>query len=307
MQYLFIDHETCGLARIPALAVRARAILAEANPAETAALITCHRAEIVTTSAAMVERIIGELDVRGIDDVVAAERRFAEIACGLRSHLAGEREILGQARRALADMHRDHPFVPHASRALAAAAVARTSSGFAAALDYADITAAIALPYAPRSVYVWGAGALGGALALAWRERGALVTLVSRNAKRARRRMAAPGITFASPASVRADEQPTLCLLATQDVDAGYAARVIDWISRSRVVACIDLCGPPLFAELDVPYVRMHDAPFEAQVARSNAVSHRVRPLAHAALELHLAGSDPGPPAAHARTRATEG
>jgi glutamyl-tRNA reductase len=151
-------------------------------------LSTCHRVELYGFGEP--PRLLGDLRV---EQGEAAVVHLLRVAAGLESALVGEDEVLHQVRDAFRASaaagrldHRLHRLFEVAFATGRNARAGRTASGAGLAAravgwlrEHADLRG--------RPVLVAGAGRMGSALAHAARKEGALVTIASRDAERARR------------------------------------------------------------------------------------------------------------------------
>ncbi|HVD02445.1 MAG TPA: NAD(P)-binding domain-containing protein [Candidatus Dormibacteraeota bacterium] len=151
-------------------------------------LDTCHRVELYGFDEA--PAAVAELPIKTGADAVS---HLLRVAAGLESAVIGEEEVLHQVRDAFRAALTDRPLDFRSHRLFEVALSAgrrarsgRTASGAGLAGRAVDWLAARG-PLAGRPVVVAGAGRMGSALAHEARKQGALVTIASRDAGRARR------------------------------------------------------------------------------------------------------------------------
>lgn len=182
---LSASHSNRGLNDVAAASVAVPAIL-DAHLAEGALdgailLSTCNRVEILVDSESFPSALVDDLPgVRTLSGVDAAEHLF-RVACGLDSMVVGEREIVGQVRRAADEAGRKARLTPSLSRLVqSASAVSRrvaAATGLAGrGRSIVEVALAIAEeslgPLRGLSAVLIGTGSYAGASVAALRDRG---------------------------------------------------------------------------------------------------------------------------------------
>jgi hypothetical protein len=251
-------------------------------------LVTCQRIEFYASAPLdydPVERYVGVkgLAIRGRPTVF---RRLVEIASGARSQLLGETFIEGQLEKAVSDLPPSSPLYSLGQGALQQARQLRDKYGFYARCDHQQIVLSFFLDRAAASqdhvarLVIIGSGMIARAVAEAASKAGyAQIVLISRSAKKLRQRRIFDGIgreiySFDTLPAGFLDQAPYHCLVATENSDAAYCARIVDACYAAACRAVVDMSSIPILdgvSQSDRPIMTMHSQSYLDYIDKNNS------------------------------------
>jgi glutamyl-tRNA reductase len=281
-------------------------------PADSLALITCQRIEVITTRPLDEMLLVDALGLAPLqfEGMNSALSRLAEIACGLRSQVLGERSIFKQLQQAAIRAAADSPVYRLAMRALAVAAETRLRHNFYATNDYEETVLQLLAHDGellngkrPTTFVAVGGGMLGSAVATAASQHQfERIVLLTRSVRKTRKDR---GKTVIVDLSERVDAGPIpievtslsrfpyeklsrgyCTFIATSGITETYKREMLDLISHPHNVGTVDFCSVPTFdGGARIPdYVTMYDDLYLRQVSINN---ERLAPVV-AGVKAHL-------------------
>jgi glutamyl-tRNA reductase len=277
---------------VPSAAREAFAAQCEALAAHDAIIVihTCHRVELYVALGAFGDGTLPRLPAGGLRlEDAAAARHLITVACGLKSAVLGEDQILHQVRESYARRHAARPLDPVLDRLFQVALNAgrRAHGWFAGAPRSLGDVALDEIERATgslvdQSVLIVGAGSMSRLSAQAAARRGARVTITNRTAERA--------LALASNIggkAVAADSDGTLgpfvgAVVAVSGMWAAHPQDSASLVANGTTV--VDLSSPPalsaaLQTQLGKHFVCIDDLAWGPQVELADGLRGRLEKL----------------------------
>lgn len=230
-------------------------------PTDVFLFTTCQRVELYSTRCICdmdITSIFGETTPKILHGKVEVEHRLLSMACGLLSHLQGEFNILHQLANSINNINHDSFIKNLANNIITEALEIRRNIGLDQTDDYIQIFDEIlknhlSLKDIHNIDYIgFGSGMLGRQLATASKNKFLKSFIVSRNAKKLRKKIPENNIKCVSPSTIIKnikDDRKYIVSLAVSGLDNNYMEIIKKVISNKSCLCVIDLSGFPFYKE----------------------------------------------------------
>lgn len=277
----YIDRSVLSYPSLAKVAKEATKHLEYIKSGENLVLITCQRIEIITNDWIDTESIFTTLgcDFHKLEGKDLVFSRLIEIACGLRSHILGERFIFNQLESAVKHLRTNSSVHQLVTAALRTALKLRNKFQFYAEKDYIgialDLLTLNSKGKKADTLIIAGSGMLGRSVATAaLGTRFRRVILYTRSIKRARKYLQVPvEICSYSQLTNGSVQDPFCCFIATDDPKDKYRNIILDLIRSPDNRTTVDFSSIPLFASPnnnDGNYITMYNSEYLIEVQKNN-------------------------------------
>jgi len=244
-------------------------------------LATCQRIEIYAQKN---ENPFAELGIpfRHIAGLVDVRKRLITIACGITSQILGEKNIWLQVRNASRDLPGAHPLKLLFDEALDAAKQIRKTTGFAAEMDYEDVSIHMLNDACPEELrgrldlLIIGSGML--ARSFLGKDVQALyknVYFITRSPKNLKKKLddTLKKNVLRAEDVLQSVSRPFHCIIASNNLGKdGYNESLRDIITLELCAGVFDLSAVPIFQDYvrAVSYLDTYSDSYLSCVARAN-------------------------------------
>ena len=244
-------------------------------------LATCQRIEVYTqkNENPLADQGIPFRHIAGLTDV---RKRLITIACGITSQILGEKNIWLQVRNASRALPDAHPLKSLFDEALGAARQIRTNTGFAAEMDYEDVSIHMLSNACPAELrgrldlLIIGSGMLarsflGKDVRTLYKD----VYFITRSPKNLKKKLddTLKKNVLRSEDVPQKVSRPFHCIIASNNLGKdGYSASLKDIITMELCLGVFDLSAVPIFQDYvqSVSYLDTYSDSYLSCVARAN-------------------------------------